>query len=312
MRNTFIDELHQIAKKDPRIFLVVGDLGYSVVETFARELKNQYLNAGVAEQNMTGLAAGLSLASDRNVFTYSIANFPTLRCFEQIRNDVCYHSANVKVVSVGAGLAYGTQGYTHYAVEDVAAMRTLPGMVVASPCDPLEAKALAQMAATTRGPWYIRLGKNKEPKLHAALPRLEIGRPITLKAGSGGTILATGAVTAEAIKAACELEKEGLKAAVMSVPFLKPLNEEAFLGLVSESPWIMTVEEHSRIGGLYSAISELLLENGKKLKKLPHLLALHLPEKLDKLGEQEFLRAQYGIDSAAIARAARKLNGKAA
>jgi transketolase len=304
VRNTFINELHKLAAKDPNIFLVVGDLGYSVVEKFAAELPNQYLNAGVAEQNMTGLAAGLSLASARNVFTYSIANFPTLRCFEQIRNDVCYHNANVKVVSVGSGLAYGTQGYTHYGVEDVGVMRTLPNMVIASPCDPLEATALAHMAATTYGPWYVRLGKNKEPHLHAGVPVLKIGEPIEIKSGRDGVILASGPITLEAVNAAKALAPD-LDVSVMSVPFLKPLSEAAIVRLAKQFPWMMTVEEHSQVGGLFSAVSDILVR--AQLPQMPKIRGIYLPEKLDKLGEQEFLRKHYGIDSSAIVNIAKAI-----
>src|SRR5436853_2489302 len=137
MRDAFIKELLVQAQTHDDAFLIVGDLGYSVIEPFAERFKDRFLNAGIAEQNMTGLAAGLS-QTGFNVFTYSIANFPTIRCLEQIRNDVCYHRANVKVVSVGAGLSYGALGYSHHAVQDVACMRSLGEMLMATPCDPLE------------------------------------------------------------------------------------------------------------------------------------------------------------------------------
>lgn len=303
MRNTFINELHSLAKGNKDIFLVVGDLGYSVVDTFAKELPGQFLNAGVAEQNMTGLAAGLALASSRTVFTYSIANFPTFRCLEQIRNDVCYHNANVKVISVGGGLAYGTQGYTHYGIEDVAIMRALPNIVVASPCDPLEAKALVELSVSTPGPWYIRLGKNKEPHLHAGVPSMRIGEPLEIRSGSDALILSTGALVAEAVKASEACSACGQSVAVWSVPFLKPLNETSFMALFKRYKQVVVVEEHSAIGGLGSALSAVVAKNLGQLPSGFQFRTLALPEKLNQLGDQEFLRAQLGIDSAGILKA---------
>src|SRR5438445_5755899 len=151
MRNAFFRALYALAERDERVFLIVGDLGFGVTEPFAQRFPERYLNAGVAEQNMTGIAAGLAL-SGKIVFTYSIANFPILRCLEQIRNDVCYHHANVKVVAVGGGLAYGALGSTHHATEDIAIMRPLPRMVVVAPGDPVEAELLTRAIAREAGP----------------------------------------------------------------------------------------------------------------------------------------------------------------
>jgi transketolase len=158
MRTAFIDELVVQARCNPRIFLVVGDLGYSVVESFASEFPNRYLNAGIAEQNMTGIAAGLA-SEGYHVFTYSIANFPTLRCIEQIRNDICYHKLPVTIVAVGAGLAYGNLGYSHHAVQDIGIMRTMPGLNIFSPSDPGEACQAVRWLSENPRPSYLRLGK---------------------------------------------------------------------------------------------------------------------------------------------------------
>src|SRR5688500_14621230 len=192
MRDAFIKELLIQAASRDDAFLIVGDLGYSVIEPFAEQFKDRFLNAGIAEQNMTGLAAGLA-QTGFNVFTYSIANFPTIRCLEQIRNDVCYHRANVKVVSVGAGLAYGSLGYSHHAVQDLDCLRSLPGMLVATPCDPLETKAFVEYLCGHDGPAYLRLGKAKEPVVHAPRPKI-IHAPaiVPVREGSGRAILACG------------------------------------------------------------------------------------------------------------------------
>src|SRR5882762_7958343 len=156
MRTAFIETLFEMAREDKRITLVVGDLGFGVVTDFMRELPRQFVNAGVAEQNMTGIAAGMAL-SGKIVFTYSIANFPVLRCLEQVRNDICYHAANVKVVAVGGGLAYGSLGATHHATEDLAILRSLPRMVVVAPGDPVETEAATRAVMAHAGPCYLRL-----------------------------------------------------------------------------------------------------------------------------------------------------------
>src|SRR5277367_4367197 len=158
MRGAFIRAITALAERDQRVHLIVGDLGFGVVENFAQRFPAQFLNAGVAEQNMTGIAAGMAL-SGKIAFTYSIANFPILRCLEQIRNDVCYHRANVKIVSIGGGYSYGSLGMTHHATEDIAILRALPEMVVVAPGDPIETEAATRAVAKHAGPCYLRLGR---------------------------------------------------------------------------------------------------------------------------------------------------------
>src|SRR5437667_1620165 len=177
MRSAFFDTLVRLAEDDERITLVVGDLGFGVIEPFARRFPDRFLNAGVAEQNLTGIAAGMAL-SGKIVFTYSIANFPTLRCLEQIRNDVCYHEANVKIVAVGGGFAYGALGMTHHATEDLAIMRTLPGMVVVAPGDPVEAELATRAVVRDSRPCYLSLGRAGEPTVHPRGVSFQLGRAI--------------------------------------------------------------------------------------------------------------------------------------
>jgi transketolase len=193
MRNAFIDELVLLARQHPHIALIVADLGYSVIEPFAEEFPDRFINAGVAEQNMTGLAAGMA-SEGYHVFTYSIANFPTFRCAEQIRNDVDYHKLPVTVVAVGGGLAYGPLGYSHHAVQDYALMRTMPNMLIAAPGDPMEARACMRYLVTNPGPSYLRLGKAGEPCFHEEPPNVKPGAWLEVKAGeSDKTFLSTGA-----------------------------------------------------------------------------------------------------------------------
>src|SRR5439155_3322307 len=199
MREAFFSTLEEIAAIDRRVCLVVGDLGFGVVERFARRFPDRFVNVGVAEQNMTAIATGLAL-NGKVVFTYSIGNFATLRCLEQIRNDICYHNANVKIVAVGGGVAYGNLGYTHHAIEDIAIMRTLPNITVVAPGDPVEADLATRAIVAREGPCYLRLGKAGEPIVHSAEPAFELGKALVMRPGKGVTLISTGGM----LKTTCE------------------------------------------------------------------------------------------------------------
>lgn len=257
MRNTFFDALCDAAAEDERIWLVCGDLGYSVLEPFAERFPGRFVNAGVAEQNMTGVAAGLAMAG-KVVFTYSIANFPLMRCLEQIRNDVCYHDLNVKIVAVGGGVAYGTAGYSHHAVEDLAVMRALPKMTVVAPGDPVETRALTRQLAATPGPAYLRLGKAGEPIVHDGEPDLRLGRAVTLREGSDVTLISTGASLRSIAEAADLLAARGLSARVISMHTVKPLDEEAIVRAAEDTRLLCVVSEHVSEGGLSDAVARVL------------------------------------------------------
>ncbi len=257
MRTAFIETLHELASKDDRIWLLCGDLGFSVLEPFAKSFPNRYLNVGVAEQNMTGVAAGLAL-SGKIVFTYSIANFPVIRCLEQIRNDVCAHNLNVKIVSVGGGFAYGSAGYTHHGTEDLAIMRVLPNITVIAPGDPIETRLLTIAATERPGPCYLRLGKAGEPIIHTSQPDAVIGKAIVLRQGDAGTLISTGATLGMAVKAADELSTRGINVSVLSMPTLSPLDQDAILRAAKHTGHLITVENHG-IGGLGSAVAEVLV-----------------------------------------------------
>lgn len=298
MRTAFIRTLLALAEEDSSINLVVGDLGFGVVETFAKRFPKQFLNAGVAEQNMTGLAAGLALCG-KTVFTYSIANFPTLRCLEQIRNDVCYHNANVKVVAVGGGFAYGSLGMTHHATEDLAIMRTLPGMTVLAPGDPVETELAVRAAAARPGPCYLRLGRAGEPTVHTADTPFRIGKAITVREGENITLIATGDMLFTAVQLADRLAGEGVSARVLSMHTVKPLDTEAVLTAAKETRAVVTIEEHSVIGGLGSAIAEVLAESGVAVS----FKRIGLPPAFCReVGSQEYLRERNGLTVPAIYR----------
>ena len=294
MRDTFIRELEKVAREKSSVFLLTGDLGFGVVEKFAEEFPRQFLNAGVAEQNMMGMAAGLA-DSGKIPFVYSIANFPTFRCLEQIRNDVCYPELPVTVVSIGAGLAYGTLGYSHHAVEDIAVMRALPGMRVLSPSDPQEVIAAIRLIVDNPLPTYLRLGKNGEPRIG---PDREgkLKSTYTLRDGTRVLVLATGSIAGEALKSVEETNNQLLGGAkVVSVPIIKPMDLSA-LDLDSFD-FIISVEEHSLTGGFNTAIFEHLRAQGIAKR----VLAIGLADELrHDTGSAEHLRALAGIDSLGI------------
>lgn len=297
MRTAFIKTLFDLAKQDERINLIVGDLGYSVVEPFQKEFPSRFINAGVAEQNMTGMAAGLAL-SGKIVFTYSIANFPTLRCLEQIRNDICYHNANVKIVAVGGGFAYGALGMTHHATEDLAIMRSLPNMVVIAPGDPVEAKLATQAIIEHEGPCYLRLGKAGEPKVHQSEPDFKLGKAVQLKDGTDITLISTGGMLFNTLKAAEKLEEQGISVRVLSMHTVKPLDIETVLKAASETLAIFTIEEHSIIGGLGGAVAETLAESGNSQV---YFQRLGIPSTfISQVGSQEYLRELFSLSANGI------------
>jgi transketolase len=304
VRNAFIEELIAQADADPRICLVVGDLGFSVVESFRDRHPDRFLNAGVAEQTMTGVAAGWALADGRTVFTYSIANFPTLRCLEQVRNDVCHHRANVKIVAVGGGVAYGAQGHTHFGLEDIAIMRTLPHMMVVVPGDPHEARAACRLACRTEGPMYIRLGKSGEPNCHPGPVELTAGHALRLREGSVGTVIACGPIVEEALLAADRLRREsGLALRVLSMPIVHPIDRDAIIDASTSTAFLLTVEEHALTGGLGSAVAEVIIDSGLP----PRVRRLGVAARIERIGSQRFLWKETGIDAEAIATAARQM-----
>lgn len=263
MRNTFAQTLTEIAARDPRVWLITGDIGFSVLEPFAQAFPDRFINAGVAEQNMMGVASGIARGGDNTVFVYSIANFPTLRCLEQIRNDVCYHKANVKVVAVGAGTAYGPNGYTHHGIEDLGILQTLPNLSLWTPADPVETRLATEAIASTPGPAYLRLEKSGEPTIHTTPPLdYKAGHALRTREGSDVTFLCLGGVTYAAGLAADELAQAGIRARVLSMATFHPLDEEAILDAARATRHLVCVEEHRTPAPLLSAVAILLMQSG--------------------------------------------------
>ncbi|MDR3467812.1 MAG: transketolase C-terminal domain-containing protein [Xanthobacteraceae bacterium] len=305
MRNTFVAALTELAERNPNLWLLCGDLGFSVLEHFASRIPERYVNVGVAEQNMAGVAAGIAL-SGKTVFIYSIGNFSTFRCLEQLRNDVCYHGADVKVVSVGAGFAYGSQGYTHHAIEDVAVMSALPGMEVFVPCDPHEVRTITTAIATSGRPSYLRLSRSGEPVL-AGSEAWEPRTPRVLRQGRDVVILASGPIASACLEAAEVLASE-MAVGVVSAACLKPLDEGFVRELAGEARAIVTVEEHIARGGLYAAVATCLAA----ARGRPPVFGLAIPEvagKISTAGDRDALLARAGLSAAAIAQRIRNAIG---
>jgi len=305
MKATFFKELYELAKQDERVQFIKGDTAY--VPDYQQAFPNQYLDVGIAEQNMIGVAAGMA-KEGLIPFTYSIVNFASMRCLEQIRNDIAYHNLNVKVVACGAGFDYGALGATHHATEDIAIMRAMPNMTVFSPCDAYETAAVVRAAKEMEGPCFIRNGHGGEALLHEGeLKDFAIGRAYQLLAGDEVAVLATGSIAEDAVNAAKTLQKEGIDVGVYSFPTIKPIDKELILAQAKTAKLIVTVEEHNIIGGLGSAVAEIMAEIPQCSAVLYRIGIRDTFAKV--VGSRNFLKKTYQIDAEAIATAIRKIWG---
>lgn len=298
MRDTFVRTLVELAKNDKRIELVTGDLGFGVLKPFWEQCPDQFTNAGIAEQNMTALAAGMALEG-KTVFTYSIGNFPTLRCLEQIRNDCAYHHANVKIVCVGGGFVYGSLGMSHHATEDIAVMRALPDVVVMAPGDLVEAEEATKAIAAYPGTCYLRLGRGGEKRIHDSISNFQIGKAIKVHDGQKIAIFSTGAIFEEVQLAYDILVQQGYYPSVYTFPTVKPIDRDIIQKCAREYDLIVTCEEHNITGGFGSAVSEVIAE--MKLKKAFQIRIGLNDIYCTRVGNQQYLREQYGMSGNTIA-----------
>jgi transketolase len=297
VRDTFIRVLEEIVEKDKDVFLITGDLGFGVVKNFWETYPDQFINAGVAEQNMTGLATGMALEG-KTVFTYSIGNFPTLRCLEQIRNDAAYHNANVKIVAVGGGFSYGPLGMSHHATEDIAILRALPDVMVMAPGDIVETEAAVRAIYEWQGTCYLRLGRGGGKQIHKKPINFQVGKAIQLIAGDKVAIFSTGEILDQANLATIELNDRGISTSLYSFPTVKPIDSETIKQCAEEVDLIVTVEEHNVFGGFGSAVSEVIASmNGNRAKQI----FVSLEDTYSSIvGDQDYLRDIYGISSKKI------------
>lgn len=292
-----------MAREDDSIFLLIGDVGYHLVEPYQQEFPRRFINIGIAEQNMTGIATGMALCG-KTVFVYSIANFPILRCLEQIRNDVCYHHANVKIIAAGGGLAYGALGATHHVTEDLAIMRALPNMTVVAPGDPIEAALATRAVARWNGPCYLRLGRTGDPVVHQTTPHFQLGKAIRLREGSDVTLVTSGGMLYNTMQAAGQLGQQGIQSRVLSMPTIKPLDTEAVLSATRETGGIVTIEEHSVIGGLGSAVAEVISQ-GDSLNI--NLMIMGIPDAFcSQAGSQKYWLELYSLSVEGIVSSVKK------
>jgi len=297
VRDTFVKTLVELAKKDKNIELITGDLGFGVLKPFWEQVPDQFTNAGIAEQNMTSVAAGMALEG-KTVFTYSIGNFPTLRCLEQIRNDCAYHNANVKIVCIGGGFVYGSLGMSHHATEDLAIMRALPDVVVMAPADLVEAEECTKALAAYKGTAYLRLGRGGEKRIHDKIENFQIGKAIKVHDGKRIALFSTGAIFEEVTAAYDELVSKGYEPAVYTFPTVKPIDKETIEAVSDSFDLIVTCEEHNIVGGFGSAVAEVMAENRSSKASL---LRIGINDVYSvRVGNQKYLRQQYGIDSSSI------------
>lgn len=301
MRSDFLKQVMIEMETRPDLFFLTGDLGFHVLEPLREKFGERFINAGVAEQNMMGLAAGLAM-SGRQVIAYSIAAFATMRCFEQIRDDICYHNLNVKIVGIGGGFNYGYLGVTHHAVEDIAIMRALPNMKVVCPAYGWEAAEATRALLADPGPVYLRLGRNLGVDFYRPGFSFALGKGFVIKDGTDIILISTSNILDMAVETAKILEEKSAKSvAVISLPTVKPLDSQLILEKAGPAEAIFTIEEHNIIGGLGSAVSEVLAAANFS-KKIFH--AFGIPDKFIKaVGKREYLCSLAGLDAAQISQA---------
>lgn len=300
MKKAFFSTIYELAKNNPNLLFIKGDTAY--IPDYQSAFPNQYLDVGIAEQNMIGIAAGMALEG-KIPFTYSIVNFATMRCLEQIRVDVAYHNLNIKIVSCGVGFDYGALGATHHAMEDLAIMRALPNITIFCPCDPIETVAVTKAAFEMKSPCFIRNGHGGEPVLHkSALDYFKVGKGICLKEGDEVVIFVTGSIANDALEGATLLEGQKFSTAVYSFPTIKPIDKELIQKCARTARVILAVEEHTIIGGFGSAVAEIIAETTdcKALFKRIGINDVFTSE----IGTREYQKSFYHVDGQSIAQTA--------
>jgi transketolase len=295
MRNAFADEITRLGKEDQRVVLLSGDIGNKLFDKFKEHGEARFLNCGVAEANMMSVASGMALCGLRP-FVYTITPFTTTRCFEQIRVGACYHHAPVTIVGTGSGLSYAELGPTHHSLEDLAILRTLPGMTVFAPCDEVELRLGLRAALGQSGPLYMRIGKKGEPIVHkAALPEFALGKAITVREGKEVCLIAAGTIMSEVLAAAAALAKAGVSARVESFHTIKPLDAERLAEVFKAYALVAVVEEHGLAGGLGGAIAEWRAGQDGKLARM---LAFGTSDEfMHEVGSQEYARRRFGLSA---------------
>ena len=262
MRTAYLDTLYDLAQKDKRVYALISDNGAIVYDKYRRDLAEQYLNLGISEANMLGMAAGMA-SCGKIPFAYTIGAFLAYRAFEFIRNDICLQRQNVKIVGTGAGEVYSALGPTHHSTEDLGGLRSLPHLTILCPASPLEVRKATIAAYEFDGPVYLRLGTNKEPEIYEEDYTFEIGKGVTVRDGKDVTIIGTGSILKDIIDVAEFLQKDGIQARVINLHTIKPVDKEIILKAIDDTGRIVTIEDHNIIGGLGSAVAEVVAESGR-------------------------------------------------
>jgi transketolase len=308
MRKTSLDAVYELAKRDKRVVFIGSDLGIGTLKQFKAEMPERFFMEGVSEAHLVTMAAGLALEG-KVVYINTIATFLTRRCYEQVCLDLSLHHTNVRLIGSGGGVVYAPLGPTHQAIEDIAIFRTLPRMTIVAPCDAEEMKRLMPQTLDWDGPMYIRLGKGGDAVVSRPELGFQIGKALLVREGSDALIVTTGITLQPALAAAAQLEQSGISAGVLHMHTVKPFDTEALLAQAARVPAILSIEEHTIIGGLGSAVAETLAEadfyTPKRFKRIG------IPDVFpDKYGSQATLLARYGITAEGAVAEVRKLLGR--
>lgn len=293
MRNAVISYIHQQAKKDKNIMLLVGDLWYSVIEEFQKDLPDQFINIGIAEQNMAWIAAGLALTG-KKVFCYSIIPFLIMRCYEQIRVDICAQNLDVNFIGVAGWFAYGSLGNTHYSIEDINIMKWLPNMKILAPADKHEAQACMEYLFAHKWPFFVRLNRWGEPDVYTDwLPNTDIEKGMEIKKWTDICLISTGNILWTVMKTAEKIDQAWISTQVISIPLIKPMDKESIMRYIQWKKWVFTIEEHTVIWWLWDSIASIIAENGIAIQ----FKKFGIPDIFPSLvGTQDYMRTLFGLD----------------
>lgn len=295
IRDAFFDALYGIASKDKKVMFLTADMDAVSLRKFRKDLKKQYINVGIAEQNLVSVAAGLALGG-RRVFVYAIASFVTQRCYEQIKVDICGMRLPVTIIGTGPGITYNSDGFTHHAIEDIAIMRALAGMTIFNPSDPGTAAAAAYLAAKSKAPFYVRIDKGALPFLYRKDQDFKKGLAV-LREGKDILIISTGVIVHQALAVADELLKHSIDAGVVDLYRIKPINSKMLLKLIEQTPRVITLEEHSIVGGIGSVVAEMVMDAGENV--LLKRIAIPPDCRLG-YGSREWMRSCCGLDKKSV------------
>lgn len=264
MRTAYLETLYKLASEDKNVFALISDNGAIVYDKYRQHFGNQYFNLGISEQNMLGIAAGMANCG-KIPFAYTIGAFLAYRALEFIRNDICLQNLNVKIVGTGAGMVYSALGPTHHSTEDLGSIRSLPNLTILSPASPMEVKKATKAAYEHVGPVYLRLGTNGEQEIYKKDYQFEIGKGVTVREGKDVSLICTGSIVKDILDAAEILKGEGINVRVINMHTIKPIDKEIIIQQIQETGKIITIEDHNIIGGLGSAVAEVIAESGKKV-----------------------------------------------